>query len=372
MKKSLIALAVAGAFVATNALADAKLGGEIDVFAESFNNGSNSGLQLNNTHTRWWMDNSDDIGGGMNVVAHFEIDQGASGPNPINNRNSFIGIKGDFGLIKMGTEEGIYEQLGYQVDAYHGAAGPAGNIVNGLGTFGSATTGAAHANSICGNENLGCRREGGTISYVSPDLNGLNLKADYSVKGPSSGASPNDNNATTLQAGGYWAGNVGGGTGLRAGLGFIQLKNSGAISGTAGKSETDKGVRFTLGATFGDFALDGLLENNTWKDDSAGGVGEIKANHLWLQGTVNLPGGKVIVDIMKLGKTKLNGNEQADTGGSHFGVGYYHNLSKSSAVYAIYSKVTNQDQAKFGMQEGAAAAVGKDPSSIGVGLYTTF
>jgi predicted porin len=380
MKKSLIALAVAGAFVAPAiALADAKIGGEIDVTAQSFNNGSKSGLMLNNTHTRWWLDNADDIGGGNKMLAHFEMDQAASGASGINNRNSFIGIQGGFGLIKMGTEEGIYEQLGYQVDAYHGAAGPAGNIVNGLGTWGSTTTGAGGAatgkadgsgtdtgNHICGAENLGCRRVGGTISYVSPDMNGLNFKLDYSVNGPAASAS--SNNATTIQAGGYWAGNAGG-TGIRVGLGTIQVKNSGLI-GAAGTSETDTGMRFTIGATFGDFMVDALLEQNKWKNDAAGL--EIKANHLWLQGVYNLPTGKVIVDVMKLGKTKLNGGDQADTDGKHFGVGYYHNLSKASALYVIYSKIDNKDQAKFGMQEGAAAAVGKDPSSIGVGLYTTF
>ena len=369
MKKSLLALAVAGAFAAPLALADVKIGGEIDVEAQSYNNGTKSGLQLNNTHTRWWVNNSDDIGGGNYVLAHFEIDQNASGADPIKNRNSFIGLKGDWGMVKLGTEEGIYEQLGYQVDAYHGAAGSAGNIVNGLGTYGA--SGGGH---IFNKENLGARREGGTISFVSAEMSGFNFKIDYSVKGPASRAAPADNNGTTLQWGGYWGGTVGGGTGLRFGLGGIQVKNQGLISAGPGLSETDNGLRFTAGVSFGDFAIDGLLENNKWKDDSAGGVGEIKANHLWLQGTYNVPTGKVIVDIMKLGKTKLNGADLDKTAGKHFGVGYYHNLSKSSAAYVIYSKIDNEANAQFGMQEGGnvSPALGKDPSAIGVGLYTTF
>jgi predicted porin len=360
MKKSLIALAVAGAFAAPAAMAAVTIGGEIDAALQSFNNGSKSGLQVANTHTRWWMDNADDIGGGMSVVAHFEIDQAVSGTSPINNRNSFIGLKGDFGMVKMGTEEGIYEQLGYQVDAYHGAAGPAGNIVNGLGQSG--ITG-----SVCGGDNLGCRRESGTISYVSPDINGLNFKVDYSVKGPQTNAAPNDNNATTLQGGGYWSGNAGG-TGVRAGLGMIQVKNSGAFSGIPGFNEKGTGTRLTLGATFGDFMIDGLFETNKWE---GGGV-EAKYKHLWLQGVYNLPTGKVIVDIMKLGKTQINGTDLNDTGGKHFGLGYYHNLSKSSAVYVIYSKLDNEDNAQFNLADGPTAAPGKDPSSISFGIYTVF
>lgn len=382
MKKSLIALAVAGAFAAPLAMADVKIGGEIDVAAESFDNGDNSGLQLNNTHTRWWFDNVDDIGNGLSVLAHFEMDQGASGATPINNRNSFIGLKGDWGLVKMGTEEGIYEQLGYQVDQYHGAAGPAGNIVNGLGQ--NALTG-----TVCGKDNWGCHRLGNTISYVSPTISGFNGKVDYTANGPAGTTAPANEKETVLQAGAYWAGDMGG-TGVRAGLGFIEARNfnslavaAGATGATGGVNSKDSGVRGTLGATFGDFMIDGLWEANKWTQDAGtavnfGGtigtvsVTEVKNQHFWLQGTYNMPSGKVILSYIHLGKNKVNGTEVEDTDGSQFGAGYYYNLSKSSAAYVIYSKLSNKDNAQYSLQDGSTAKRGEDPSAIAVGLYTTF
>ena len=117
----------------------------------------------------------------MSVVGHFEIDQGVAAQRNMTNRNSFIGLKGDFGMVKIGSEEGIYEQLGYQIDYYHGAAGNAGNIVNGLGQAGDPATGL---NVLCGGPNPGCVRLGNTLSYVSPNINGLNFKVDWSNFGP--------------------------------------------------------------------------------------------------------------------------------------------------------------------------------------------
>lgn len=360
MKKSLIALAVAGAFAAPVAMADVKIGGEIDVNYEQFDNGANSGLQANDTHSRWWMDAMDDIGGGMWVLGHFEIDQGVATPRGMNNRNSFIGLKGDFGMVKIGTEEGIYEQLGYQIDYYHGAAGNAGNIVNGLGQAGAP---AAGKNVLCGGSNPGCLRLGNTLSYVSPNINGLNFKVDWSNFGPK-GAAANAGKKSVMQIGGYWNGTVADGIGIRVGAGVFAGKA--LNSGTS--DDKENATRITIGGTFTGLSLDLLIEQNKWKDTGS----EIKANHNWITGQYVLPTGSIAFDLGKLGKTKINGTEVADSGGSHLGVGYYHTLSKASSAYVIFSKLDNKAGAQFQMQDGATAAVGKDPQSIGVGLYTNF
>lgn len=360
MKQSLIALAVAGAFAAPAAMAAATIGGEIDVAYQQYNNGTNSGLQAHDTHSRWWMDATDDIGGGMSVVGHFEIDQGVSNPRGMNNRNSFIGLKGDFGMVKIGTEEGIYEQLGYQVDPYHGAAGPAGNIVNGLGQ-----AGVAGLNNLCGATNPGCVRLGNTLSYVSPNISGLNFKVDFSNFGP---APTGGQKSSVLQAGAYWGGNVAEGVGLRVAGGMFAGKQFGGL-------DKVDGTRVTIGGTVAGFSLDLLIEQNKWTDPGT----VVKANHMWLTGSYALPTGSLAFDFGKLGKTKVNGTELAGTDGTHMGVGYYHTLSKASSAYVIYSALTNKDAAQFNLVEmfsvgapNGTAAVGADPSSISVGLYTVF
>ena len=353
MKQSLIALAVAGAFAAPAAMAAATIGGEIDVAYQQFNNGTNSGLQAHDTHSRWWMDATDDIGGGLSVVGHFEIDQGVATQRNMTNRNSFIGLKGDFGLVKIGSEEGIYEQLGYQVDPYHGAAGPAGNIVNGLGQ-----AGVAGLNALCGGTNPGCVRLGNTLSYVSPNISGLNFKVDFSNFGP---APTGGQKASVIQAGAYWGGNVAEGVGLRVSGGMFTGKQFGG-------QDKVNGTRATIGGTVAGFSLDLLIEQNKWTDPGI----VVKANHMWLTGSYALPTGSLAFNVAKLGKTKVNGTELANTDGTHMGVGYYHTLSKASSAYVIYSALKNKEAAQFNLVDGATAAVGRDPSSISVGLYTVF
>ena len=84
MKKSLIAAAVAGLFVAPVAMADVKLGGELDVNYESFDNGVESGLQGNDTHSRWWIDATDDLGNGVHhVLGVVEHEEEVEGPGPV-------------------------------------------------------------------------------------------------------------------------------------------------------------------------------------------------------------------------------------------------------------------------------------------------
>lgn len=360
MKQSLIALAVAGAFAAPAAMAAATIGGEIDVAYQQFNNGTNSGLQATDTHSRWWMDATDDIGGGMSVVGHFEIDQGVSNPRGMNNRNSFIGLKGDFGMVKIGAEEGIYEQLGYQVDPYHGAAGPAGNIVNGLGQAGAPAVGL---NDLCGAANPGCNRLANTLSYVSPNISGLNFKVDFSNFGP---APTGGQKKSVIQAGAYWGGNVAEGVGLRVAAGMFSGKQLDA--GVGDLIDKTNGTRVVVGGTVAGLSLDLLIEQNKWSDE--GDV--VKANHMWLTGSYALPTGSIAFNVAKLGKTKLNGTELQNTDGTHMGVGYYHTLSKASSAYVIYSALKNKDAAQFTLVDGATEAVGKDPSSISVGLYTVF
>ena len=112
MKKSLIALAVAGAFAVPSAAmaVDVSFGGEFDLAIENVDNGgsnNSSWNQMNNTHSRFWWDMVDDLGNGLMVKGHLELDVGAVGyhggntanapdsQQGVKNRNSYVGLAGD-------------------------------------------------------------------------------------------------------------------------------------------------------------------------------------------------------------------------------------------------------------------------------------
>jgi predicted porin len=269
--------------------------------------------------------------------------------------------------VQFGTQEGIFEAVGYNIDPFHGAAGNGGNIVNILGT-----TALAGANAVCNGNNLGCRRLDQTITYSSPNFSGFTFQIDYTLEGGP--AATGLNKPSELQYGAAYSGKIGDAWGLRGSLAGIQVKNSGLLNGVTGiivgQDEKDDGVRGTIGVTFGDFSVDLLLEQLKWKDNV--NAVEAKVQHTWIGGSWNVPTGKVALGYTKAGKTKVNGTDLANTDADHMAIGYYHNLSKNSAAYVIYSAITNKDNAQYNMQDGATSAAGKDPSSIGVGMYYLF
>jgi len=194
MKKSLIALATAGAFAVPSAAmaVDVSFGGEFDLAVEQFDNGLESQSQMNNTHSRFWWDMVDDLGTGLMVKGHLELDVGAvcyggggmaNAPGctgGINNRNSYIGLAGEsWGEVRFGTQENIHEATGYAVDPFHGAAGPGGNIVNGMGQ-----SGIIGASQVFNGANIGARRTDSTITYISPNWSGFTFQVDYALEGP--------------------------------------------------------------------------------------------------------------------------------------------------------------------------------------------
>src|SRR3954447_20854111 len=147
MKKSLIAVAVASAFVAPAAMADVVLSGAINLGIEYAKSSQGTGpgarpslstTQLNANYSHVDMESVDDIGGGNKVIFHYQLiaQPGmTAGVNNVN-RNSFLGVAGGWGAFKMGTNENVYERFMYTADPLDGALGPGGNLMI-LGTPGA-------------------------------------------------------------------------------------------------------------------------------------------------------------------------------------------------------------------------------------------
>ncbi len=135
MKKSLIAVAVAGVFAAPAAMADVTISGAINLGIELVKSERRHGRraaepepnQLNANYSNINISSVDDIGNGNKVMFNYQIDvravhtiQSATAVN----RNSYLGLAGDWGAFKMGTNENVYERYMYQADPLDGAARP--------------------------------------------------------------------------------------------------------------------------------------------------------------------------------------------------------------------------------------------------------
>ncbi|UCH48174.1 MAG: porin [Betaproteobacteria bacterium] len=429
MKKSLIVLATAGAFAVPSAAmaVDVSFGGEFDLAFEIADNGKESWNQMNNTHSRFWWDMVDDLGTGLQVKGHLELDVGAvayhggnTANNPgtsacltaacnpaqgevvtvqngVNNRNSYIGLAGEsWGEVRFGTQENIHEATGYAVDPFHGAAGPGGNIVNGMGQ-----SGIAGASQVFNGANIGARRTDSTITYISPNWGGFTFQVDYALEGPTgTGREAGSKAWTELYYGARFDGQLtnGGWRVYAAGADISNGDLSGSAGGCfgdgpscgAGSDTSDGGYRVGGGLTWGNFGVDFIFETNEWDSASAGGA-KVERDGWWLGGFWNVPTGKLAIGYVAMDDYDLsiggsggkcnasgaleNGAGTVVTGGcssSMLALGYYHTLSANSSVYAIYATMDNDPAAASNLQSVGAQDYGEDPSVISLGMYLVF
>ncbi|MGD2140639.1 MAG: porin, partial [Burkholderiales bacterium] len=317
MKKSLIALAAAGVIAAPSAAmaVDVSFGGEFDLFLESFDNGNESQAQMNNTHSRFWWDMVDDLGTGMQVKGHLELDVGAVGYHggnaanggngtSINNRNSYIGLAGEkWGEVRFGTQENILEATGYAVDPFHGAAGPGGNIVNGMGQ-----SGLVGASAVFNGSNIGARRTDSTITYISPNWSGFTFQVDYALAGPTgTGLVAGGEDWTELFYGARYDGQAGfGGWRVYAAGGNVDNADLSGTGGGPGTDTSDSEYRIGGGMTFGNFAFDVIFESNEWDSTNSGGS-KIERDGWWVGGSWMIPTGKLALGYIMMDDVDVDG-----------------------------------------------------------------
>ena len=78
------------------------------------------------------------------------------------------------------------------------------------------------------------------------------------------------------------------------------------------------------------------------------------------------------------GKWKIGDNEITDSEASLLSVGIDHKFSKRTTAYALYTALTNKDNAQYVLGSGdnsgdaVTPAPGKDPNAFSVGLIHKF
>jgi predicted porin len=191
MKKSIIALAVAGALTAPMvAQADATLYGSLRIKAQKLEGSSNDNLNVTDNSSRIGVKGSSELFSGATAFFQFEqavsTDTGAFASGRLGN----LGVKGDFGTAIFGR---IWTP-------YYSFTGAQTDILDN-------TTSASSAYVV------GLHRASDVIAYVSPDLGGLTLAA--AITATDKGAADSDTADFTHVAASY------GIAGFTAGLSYF-------------------------------------------------------------------------------------------------------------------------------------------------------
>jgi predicted porin len=371
MKRSLIALAVAGAFAAPAAMADTSnvnVYGTVDMTVGQISaTGKTSAFQVASNVTKLGFKGSQDVGDGLSVVWQIEqqidIDntnttsgttasnQGGNGHATFAGRDSWGGLKGGWGLLLLGKHDTPYKMVTSKFDAFHDELGDSRAIMG---------EGGAHD-----------ARLSNVLAYVSPTFSGFTVVGAY-VAGAE--LPLNDTATSTTKATVY------------------------SLNGTYSNGPLDVGVAYqsvTIGAvgtgTFGQgtvdiSALNGLVVNDSTKAEEVGAsykfddIAKVMATYEKISGSGSAAATNLDMKNVNVGALFYIGNDdikvaytkggdqgsKANTAPKQISLGYDHNLSKDFKLYAVYTKVTNGSaSAGFGVSNTGSDMGGLKPATNG-------
>lgn len=363
MKKGLIALAIASAFVAPAAMADdVKVYGVVDMTVGSTNNGANSATQVSSNTTKLGFKGSEDLGDGMSAVWAIEqqIDLANTNTATANkaaktgfaSRNSFLGLKGDsWGTVLMGIHDTPYKIATRHMD-------PFGDEL----ADNRAIMGKGHDSRLSN-----------VLAYISPSMNGFTVAAAY-VAGANTlptAAVATKGNAVSLAA-------MYDVDALKVHFGYQNIKFGDAGTGLLAATAGDKTDAWKLGVGY---TFDAVTVNAIYESIKSSGVSAAYINNA--KGVKDFTVNGVFKvsdsDAIKAAYVKAgNKGGVAATGAKQFSLGYDHSMSKRTKLYAVYTKVSNDTAAAYGLADTstgnptAAAANGNNVTGFGIGIKHAF
>jgi predicted porin len=318
--------------------------------------------RVSSNASRIGLKGSEDLGGGLSAVWQVEStvdidgETGAGGnANTFGTRNTFVGLSGkDWGTLVLGRHDLPYKLATRGLDYF------ADTIADNRSLMGLVTTGVTHDD-----------RTTDTIAYVSPNMGGFSAVVGYVSGAENATTSTNVKGDAWSLAGMYEAGP------LFATLAY-QTVDGGTVSNiptvsTVGANKNAKAWK--LGAGYKMDALDvGVVYESLDDDMGAGGLSSFGHNNWHLTGKYSFGN-----DAVKLAYTKAGAlDNTANSGAKQVSLGYDHSFSKRTGFYALYTKLSNDSAASYGLttagSTGGNAAMGNDadPSAWSFGLKHSF
>lgn len=334
MKKSLIALAVAGAFAAPAFAASSNVDvyGTVRMSLDNINSSAANADRwtINDRVSRFGIKGSEDLGGGLKAVWQVEQQMQITDPSAADVavagaggsafggaglRNSFVGVAGSFGTVIVGRHDTPYK-LGGSADLFADTAADS----------------QASTSGIIGRNGFD-NRANGTVAYISPEWSGFHFAAAV-IPGEEGGGAAASNDANGLMDSYSMVGVYVNGP-LKVTAGYEKF--SGEAQSTAVTTAADRDA-FKLNGSykFGDITV-GLTHE---RSDDTGAA----ATHT--TDTANLAslayGMGPITLAVQYGK--FNDDTSTAAGGndlSRWTLGGIYNLSKRTNVYAAYNSDNN-------------------------------
>lgn len=361
MQKKIIALAIAAAISAPAlALADTAnvtVYGQANVSYDITKNGIVGANKVSSNISRIGLKGSEDLGGGLNAIWQIEslvnIDGAATAGNALGGRNTFAGLASDsMGKVVLGRHDTPYKLATRGFDQF------ADNIADNRSLMGS--TGGGFANHDL--------RATDVIAYISPAMSGFTAAVAYVANAEGNVAAAGGKGTAWSLAGMY------DNAGINVGFGYQAVKG-GAVNNASlpALADGDKASAWKLGGgyTMDAFNVNAIYEKTT---NTIAGATAGQQTNIYLSGKYSFGNDAVKLAYTQAGKVQ----GVAGTDAKQVSVGYDHNLSKRTSVYALYTQVSNGTGAAYGLTgatgvTGAVAGVlGQKPTAFSLGMKHAF
>jgi predicted porin len=351
MKKSLLALAVLGAFAgAASAQSSVTIYGIVDTSIQTLDQGSdrtNSVSSGNNAASRIGFKGTEDLGNGLKAEFVLEnginTDDGSGGAGF--SRLAFVGLNGAFGKVRLGRQEIQTKEMLTQIDPF-GASGMvnAVDFINGGGLD---------------------QRVPNQITWISNDYAGFSGSVGY-IFGETAG----DNSANR-------------GYGVRLGYANGPLNVQGSYQNQntndgAGLDADDKNALIGASYDFGAFKLHGIYGQRK-VDTGLLAADDVKIRSGLVGVTVPFGASKIRAEYIRNNVRDIGGVDP-DADSNVYALSYSYALSKRTQFYATYARVSNNDGSSLGLGGGNFTGGGDFPannpgdsvSSLAVGIQHNF
>ena len=295
---------------------------------------------------------TEDLGGGLAASFWLEApitnDDGATGISTFN-RRSTVSLSGGFGELRLGRD--------YTPTFWNDT------VFDPFGTNGSGTNVISSVNGSTGLNNTNYVRASNSIGYfLPPNLGGFYGQLQYSLHENTDSSTAGDTASTNSNAGRYIGGRFGWANGP-----LDVAVSAGQNIAVDTLALTRKVQTINLGASydFGPVKLFGELSNVQNKFDTALGNTHDSYNGYLIGATVPVGAG-----LIRASYSTVRYNEGAagitgeDPRVQKLALGYVHNLSKRTALYATVARVNNRNDAAYTGSLSSAITTGYSSNGV--------
>lgn len=373
MKKSLIALAVASAISspAFAATSNVDIYGQLDVSVDRVSGlesttatplQDDNAWRLSSNTSRIGLKGSEDLGGGLAAIWQWENTLALDGAGLGGLRNTFLGLKGNWGTLLGGTHDTPYKLSTASLDPFADSMGDYNTII---GSFAGV--------------NSSDLRLGNVLAYISPSFSGLTGAIATSFMKESGAENPLAPNGSPSA----WSAMVNYANGpLYLAAGYEKADNQATTIFVPSNLDI-RSWKLGAGYKFGNFAVNAIYDNIKVSNNTT--ASEAKRSAWGLNGVYNM--GNIALKAGYYNAGKVSGTGGApDTGATLWELGADYMLSKRTKLYALYAKVNNDTNGTYSVGGAASAgfgssgvssavspgALGGDPSAFSLGMRHTF